>query len=130
MKVKNINWKNVLLSFLLVAAVIALFTFIDYLFHLISEEYAVPGYYYHNKMVFGTIIGFIMYLFTAKAKPIARALIFSAAVSILLQLRYYLEGYPRDFVFIFFGIHFAILVVITIPILLFRKGYKRMHILS
>lgn len=122
MNITKLSWKNVFISFLIVVIIIAVFTFIDYLFHLLSEEYAVPGYYYRNKMIFGTIIGFITYLFTAKAKPVTRAIIFSAAVSILLQLRYYLEGYPRDFVFLFLGIHLGILVAITIPAFLIIKN--------
>lgn len=105
--------KNITFDFLIILMIILIFTLIDYFFHLLSAEYSVPSYYFRNKIIFGTIIGFITYLLIRKQKPLAKSLIFSAVISILLQTRYYLEGYPKDFVFLFLGIHFAILWLVS-----------------
>ena len=102
-----------------------IFAFIDYLFHQLSNEYDVPGYYYKNKIIYGTIIGFLAYLLTRKQKLLTKALVFSAGVSILLQIRYYLEGYPLDFVLLFLGIHFVILLAVSWRV--FKSAEKLMH---
>lgn len=110
-------------AFLAVFAVILIFAFIDFLIHSSSEEYAVPSYYFRNKIIFGTIIGLIAYYFIRRTRPLAKALLFSAAVSILLQIRYFLEGYPIKFVIEFLVIHFAILLPLSLLFFyLFRKN--------
>ncbi len=43
--------KNLILIFLIIFAVILLFTFIDYLLHSLSEEYAVPPRYFPGKIM-------------------------------------------------------------------------------
>src|SRR3989344_8120212 len=102
--------KKLIYSFILILFIILVFTGIDYLVHSATEEYSVPSYYFRNKVIFGTVIGFIAYLFVKNKKLFTKSLIFSLAISILLQIRYFIEGYPRDFVFIFLFIHFAILL--------------------
>lgn len=110
---RRFGWKNLVIALLIILVIILIFTFIDFLIHLLKEEYSVPSYYFRNKIIFGTIWGFVVYLFARKLKPIAKSLIFSLAISVVLQIRYYLEGYPKDFVFIFLGIHFVILFVVS-----------------
>src|SRR3989344_2974124 len=90
---KKRTFKNLVLIFLAVLVIILIFTFIDYLIHQLKEEYAVPSYYFGNKIIFGTIIGLVAYLLVRKKNLPAKSLIFSAIISILLQVRYYLEGY-------------------------------------
>ena len=115
MRKEKLNFKNLTLIFSAVLVIILIFTFIDFLIHLLKEEYSVPGYYFRNKIIFGTIWGFIVYLLIKgfKISLFIKSLIFSAATSIVLQFRYYLEGYPKDFVFLFLGIHFVILVLVS-----------------
>lgn len=100
--------------FLAALIIIAIFTLIDFAVHLLSEEYAVPDYYFRNKLIFGTIIGFIALVFMQKLKTAKKALAFSAIVSVLLQLRYFLEGYPLQFVLEFLVFHFVILVPVSL----------------
>lgn len=110
-KQENLNTKKFLIILVVVFAIILIFTFIDYLIHSLSQEYSVPSYYFRNKVIFGTLIGTISYLVFRKQKSITRALCFSLAVSILLQIRYYLERYSLEFVLEFLLFHFIILIV-------------------
>lgn len=103
-----------MLSFFIVLGIILIFALVDYFFHQLSEEYSVPPYYFPNKIMYGTIIGFITYwLFIPMKNPWLKSLIFSAIIAILLQIRYFLEGYPLDFVVLFLFIHFAILWLVS-----------------
>ncbi len=110
-KQENLNIKKVLIILAVVFLIIILFTFIDYLVHSLSQEYSVPQYYFKNKILFGTLIGFISYIAFRKQKAFVRALYLSLTVSILLQIRYFLEGYSLEFVLEFLLIHFIILLV-------------------
>lgn len=101
--------KHYLKILALVAIVILIFTAIDFLTHLLSESFAVPEYYFRNKIIYALLWGFLIYLFIEKMKPLKKSLIFSAAISIILQLRYFLEGYPKWFVFLFLALHFIML---------------------
>ena len=124
-QVNELSLKKIIYSFITVLVIILIFTFIDYLFHQLSNGYDVPGYYYKNKIIYGTIIGFLAYLLTRKQKLLTKALVFSAGVSIILQIRYYLEGYPLDFVLLFLGIHFVILLAVSWRV--FKSTEKLMH---
>lgn len=101
--------KNIVFSFLVVLGIILIFSFIDYLIHLLSKEYAVPSRYFTNKIIYGTLVGFVSYLFLRKRNVIVMSFVFSLVVSVLLQVRYFLEGYSTYFVFLFLIIHFIIL---------------------
>ena len=96
--------------FFITLAIVIIFTILDYLTHQLSPEYAVPGYYFTNKIMYGTLIGFLVLIFSNKINWGKRALIMSFAVSVLLQTRYYLEGYSKEFVFEFMLFHFLMLV--------------------
>lgn len=122
-EVKKIDWKNVVLTFLVVLGIILLFTLIDFFIHKLNREYDVPSYYFRNKIIAGTLIGFITYLFIRNQKLGVKSLVFSAIISVLLQIRYYIEGYPKDFVFLFLGIHFAILLLVSWFIFKITKNY-------
>ncbi len=112
-KKEKLDFKKVSLILLVVLAIILIFTFIDYLIHSLSEEYAVPDYYYRNKIIFGTGIGFIAYLFIGKKKPLTKALMFSGVIAVLLQIRYFLEGFPLKFVVEFLFFHFIALLLVS-----------------
>ena len=95
--------------FFIILLIILIFTFVDFLFHLISPEYAVPDRYFRNKVIFATIYSYILHFAVKKLKPILASFILSLVVAALLQVRYYFEGYGNEFVFLFAGIHFFIL---------------------
>ena len=108
--------KKIVTSFLLVFGIILIFGLFDYFFHQLSAEYSVPPRYYPNKIIYGTIIGFITFwLLTNLEQPWLKSLIFSAVIAVLLQIRYFLEGYPLDFVVLFLFIHFFILWLMSWP---------------
>ena len=123
MKKERLTWEKTIRIFLIVFGIILPFTLIDFFIHKLSNEYDVPGYYFRNKVIFGTLIGFFSYLFVRKQKLWVKSLAFSAIVSVLLQTRYYLEGYPLDFVFLFLGIHFAILLAVSWLVFKLAKKY-------
>ena len=119
----RINIKKIFITFIVVLGIILIFTLGDYFIHILDEEYSVPSRYFTNKVIYGTIIGFITFLFVKKKKLLTKSLVFSAVVSILLQVRYFLEGYPKDFVFLFLAIHFAILLPISLIIFKLFEEY-------
>ena|SRR3989344_3904264 len=102
--------KDYIFLFFIAVLIIGVFTLIDYYVHGLSEEYSVPGYYFKNKIIFGTIYCFLGLLILRKWGLWVRTLVLSIVISILLQARYYLEGYPREFVFEFTLFHFLMLV--------------------
>ncbi len=105
--------KNLFLIFLVIFAIILLFAFVDYLLHSLSEEYAVPPRYFTNKILYGTIYGFIIFLLVRNQSLFMKSLLFSGTVDVLLQMRYFLEGYPFGFVFLFLILHFLILLPVS-----------------
>ena len=110
---EKLDFKKLLIILAIVFGIILIFTFIDYLVHSLSEDYAVPNYYFRNKIIFGTGIGFITYLLFQKKKPFVKALIFSGVIAVLLQIRYFLEGFSLKFVVEFLVFHFLILLVVS-----------------
>ena len=66
---RRVNYRGLFLAFLIIFITILVFTAIDYYVHTLSPEYAVPGYYFTNKIIFGTIIAFVAYYFVRKNGP-------------------------------------------------------------
>ncbi len=95
------------------AAVIFLGTLLDAIAHSMSPEFHVPFYYFRNKVIYGTLWAFIGFrLFRHYLKtPFQQALGVSAFVAVILQTKYYLEGYDLFFIFFFMGIHFIVFFV-------------------
>ena len=112
----KLNFKSLIFIFVSILVLILIFTVIDYYVHSLKAEYTVPSYYFKNKIIFGTGIGFIAYIFIRKIKWHWRAFAFSAAISILLQTRYFLEGYPLKFVFEFMLFHFLMLLSVSLAV--------------
>ena len=110
---KKTRLKGYTIFFFISFIVILILAIIDYFIHSLSPDYAVPSYYFRNKVIFGTIIGFIILIFTQKLSISKKSVIFSAVVSLLLQVRYFLEGYPIKFVLEFLFIHFLILLPVS-----------------
>jgi len=110
---KKTKLKEYIIFFFISFIIISILTIIDYFIHSLSPDYAVPSYYFRNKVIFGAIIGFIVLIFAQKLSINKKSAVFSAVVSLLLQVRYFLEGYPKKFVLEFLFIHFLILLPVS-----------------
>lgn len=110
-------------NLLLVLVVIVIFTGIDYLAHQLRPEFGVPSYYFRNKIIFGFILGAIIYFLIRRMQnPVIKSFLFSIIIATLLQTRYTIEGYDFfGFVLPFLFIHFFILWPISY-LILFRKS--------
>ena len=107
------DFKRGFVALIFIFEVILVFTFFDYIIHAISPDYTVPSYYFTNKIIYGTLIGFVTYLLVRKKPLVQKSAILAATVSVLLQIRYLLVGYPLSFVLLFLVIHFVILFIVT-----------------
>jgi len=116
---------NYYLYLLLISLIIiCIFGVFDYIIHALDEEYAVPSYYYRNKIIFGTLIGFGVLLFTKKFSLRSRMFLFSGIVALLMQIRYFLEGYSLEFVFEFLIMHFVLLLPVAWVVLKYMNKYN------
>lgn len=112
-KHSSLSAREIVLAFVVLLGVILVFAFFDFLAHLVSEEYAVPDYYFRNKILFGTALAFITWFFVRHWRPVLKAMALSVVVAFLLQVRYFLEGYSLDFVILFLFVHGAILFLVS-----------------
>jgi len=113
-KRKSLDEKKIIIRLVIVLVIILIFTFIDYLAHQTSEEYSVPSRYFTNKVIYGTLIGFISLFFLRKFNFFTKGILFSAIIAVLLQIRYFIEGYPLEFVLEFLLFHFLMLAPISV----------------
>ena len=118
---KRLNIKKTAFIIIAIFAIIVLFTAVDYFVHYLSSEYAVPSYYFRNKIIYGAVYGAIIYFFVRNQTPFKKALFFSG-IAVLLQIRYFIEGYPLDFVLEFLAIHYLILLPISWLAFRYIKG--------
>lgn len=128
-KVKSDNiwsFERLVKILLIVSGIICIFAFFDFIIHSLSNEYAVPSYYFINKIIYGTIWAFFIYLILRKWKISLslKSFVFSGLIAIILQTRYYYEGYPLGFVFEFLFFHFFILWAVSY--IVFRVLKKEM----
>ena len=113
-KRKSLDAKKIIIRLLIVLSIVLIFTFIDYLANQTSEEYSVPSRYFTNKVIYGTLIGFISLFFLRKFNFFTKGILFSAIIAVLLQIRYFIEGYPLEFVLEFLLFHFLMLAPISV----------------
>ena len=90
--------KKSIATFLLIFIVVLVFTFIDFLFHIISKEYSVPSWYFRNKIIVETIYVVIAYYALRRLNPALSSFIAAVVTSALLQARYYVLGFDLEFV--------------------------------
>lgn len=112
-KSKPIGYERLSVALVLMLEIMLVFTFIDYVVHTISPDYGVPNWYFTQKIIYGTIVAFITYLFIRSKPIVQKSLILSAVISVLLQLRYLILGYSMSFVLMFLVIHFVILYIVS-----------------
>ena len=101
--------KKLITTLGLILVTVLLFTFIDFLFHSLSEEYSVPNWYFRNKIIFETMYICLAYLLFKKFNPALSSFLTALVTSTLLQARYYFLGFNLEFVILFWGIHALIL---------------------
>lgn len=99
-------------SVFLIFLIILVGTGLDFIAHQTPGSYPVPSYYFRNKIIFGALWGVAFYWLICRhiKNRMLAAFAFSALLSVALQIRYFLEGYPLSFVLIFLVIHFVVFV--------------------
>ncbi|MDO8557014.1 MAG: hypothetical protein Q7R98_00935 [Candidatus Jorgensenbacteria bacterium] len=110
--------------------VIALFAGADYILHSIVPEWSVPDYYFRNKLIFGFLLSIPALFVSARyfRSAWSRTAVFSAAITILLQARYFIEGYPIRFIITFLFIHFAIIYILSAAMFFITGRYSRIKL--
>ena len=122
MKSKTISFIYLLIS---LAVCILLFTFFDYLAHGLTARWKVPDYYFKNKIIYGFLWGIVLFFVVRKMQNIwLKSAVFSGIIRLLLQLRYYIEGYDLSFVVIFLFIHFIILYFLSAIMFFIIRKFK------
>jgi len=107
----------------LVFIVVVIATIIDWITHSSSPSFYVPFEYYHNKVVFAFLWGFVALWLARNVKSMTKkAFIFSALIAFVLQTKYLLQGYDLYFVFLFMFLHF---VMFLVPTLIIFNKYKK-----
>ncbi len=89
------------------AAVVIVFTILDYFFHSSNLAFNVPGMYFINKLLFGFVFLFVLFNFFSRLNLLVK----SAITSFLLELRYLLI-YPFVTNLIFLVFHFLVLAAL------------------
>lgn len=106
---KRLTWKEAVFRFVLMLAAVLVFTFFDWLVHSSSAYLSVPGFYFKNKIIYGTIFAFLSSLVFRKLSLMKQSLFISLITVGLLQIRYALYGYPLYFHLIVLPEHFIFL---------------------
>lgn len=111
----------------LIILIIALGTIIDFFTHQITPKFWVPWEYFPNKIIFGSFWGFVAFKIFRRLtqNPRYLALWMSLAVAVILQTKYFLQGYALDFVILFMFLHFGMFLL---PALWIFKKYKKVFL--
>ncbi|MDD5050490.1 MAG: cupredoxin family copper-binding protein [Candidatus Pacebacteria bacterium] len=112
--------------------VILLFTIVDHAIHGLEGAWSVPDYYFKDKIPFGFFWAIVGYFLVRKYENIwLKAFLTSGLIAIILQTRYFWEGYPLGFVLIFLFFHFVILFVVSVIMYaLLGRVYKNNQTIS
>ncbi len=106
-KEKILNGIFILINLL---SVILVFTIVDYLIHGLEEVWSVPPHYFINKVPAAFLLAIIGLFLSARIRNVwLKALVTGGFTAVFLQGKYFIQGYPLDFVILFLFIHFAIL---------------------
>lgn len=122
---KALTWKKLISMFIIALAIMLIGTAIDFAMHTLSPEYAVPSFYFPDKIIFGTIFFFLGLILFRKLHPTNKAITISLITVLLLQIRYAITGYPIDFVIIFLFIHFGAFLMPAWALMNFFDKYIR-----
>ena len=122
------NYKKIPLQILLMLVMMGVATYIDYLTHSANERFFVETEYYRNKIIFGALWGLVgFYVFRIWVKNLdILAVLVSLVIAVSLQTKYFFQGRPLDFVFIFMGLHFLMFVFPTFTMFrLFPRVFRK-----
>lgn len=110
-------------SAIVLMIIILLFTMADYVIHGMEDTWGVPEYYFTNKIPFGFLWGIVGLLLARRSDNIwLQSTIVSVTIAMALQTRYFIEGYPLNFVVSFLLIHFLILYILSATMfIIFKK---------
>lgn len=99
-------------------------TGIDWMAHQISPAYAVPPEYFRNKIIYASIWA-IIGLFTLRNQNnvTKKAVWISLFIAIILQTKYFLQGYSLSFVLLFIPIHF---IAFLLPMMAVFKTFPEL----
>lgn len=91
-------------------------TGIDWMAHQLSPAYSVPSDYFSNKIISATIWSLFGLLALRRENNMSvKAAWISFMIAVILQTRYFLEGYNSAFLILFIFVHFfAFLIPMTI----------------
>jgi hypothetical protein len=82
----------------------------DYPVHLLRPEWNVPPEYFWGKIIFGVIWGvialYVLRRMLAVTSQRTMALAVPAIVTVVLQTKYFYQGWPLSFVIIFMFLHY------------------------
>lgn len=99
-------------------------TGIDWFVHQISPEYAVSSEYFSNKIIYATFWGLLGLLALRYLHNVtAKAILISLFISVILQTKYYLQGYSLSFVIQFIFIHF---LAFLLPMLVIFRNFPEL----
>lgn len=93
----KLTFKEVLLRFVFLLGAVLVFTFFDWIVHSSWSYLEVPGFYFMNKIIYGTLIAFLASLAFRKPSIPKQAAIITLVTVGLLQVRYILYGYTLLF---------------------------------
>ena len=110
---QTLTLKLVALQLVLLFAAVLVFTFFDWLVHSTSSALAVPPWYFRNKIIFSTIMTFVLSLIFRKGSTAKRSLLIALPTVLLLEIRYAFYGYPLLFHAIVLPEHFIFLYIST-----------------
>ncbi|MEK6855271.1 MAG: hypothetical protein AABX73_03545 [Nanoarchaeota archaeon] len=109
----------------IVLLIVVVATLIDWGVHSSRPEFFVDFEYYRNKIIFATLWGLVALWIASKYRIEStnkRALIFAGLISVVLQTKYFLQGYDLFFVFLFMFLHFFMFLI---PALIAFNKYKK-----
>ncbi len=116
----SLTFFSVAYGFLAVVIIMTVFVGLDYIAHSLSDEYAVPTWYFTHKIIYGGLLMVAALVVTRHVAPLWRSSI-NAIVGALLQIRYAFMGFPTEFVVLFAFVHAVAIFVPTWIVLIAAK---------
>ena len=116
--------RSIVQQAILILSVICIGTVGDWFAHDASPLFAVPEYYFPHKILYGSLIALLALWAYRHFVPSDRWLAFCVTLTtaILIQVRYFLQGYDLTFVLLFAGVHF---IVWFVPALFLFPAFHR-----
>ncbi len=108
---KKYNYSKVLYSIIAIAFIMAFFYALDFYSHSLSDEYSVPDRYFRNKIIYGTLFIAVSYFLLRNKSILIKSSGIATVTAVLLQIKYFFEGYALDFVVLFLFLHWVMIFI-------------------